>query len=190
MNSNKIAVTLLMGIVSGPAYAELPHIKNLTINPTPPGAKVGAAYFNLHNPNATAITLSKVSSPVISRVEMHKSEVVDDVAKMHKLESVEIAAEQNFSFTHGGHHIMLMDLEAPLFPGDLIPIVFHTDQGDVTIEARVAEKIALPKDNTDAINHNAMDHNTMKHGETNHDVMDHDTTKHDAMKEEGMKHDG
>jgi len=113
-----IVATALAALTSTAAFAELPHIKNLTINPTPPGAKVGAAFFNVHNPNDTAITLSKVSSPVISRVEMHLSTVVDDIAKMRKLDAVEIDANETFSFTHGGHHIMLMDLEGPLFPGD------------------------------------------------------------------------
>jgi len=106
-----IVATALAALTSTAAFAELPHIKNLTINPTPPGAKVGAAFFNVHNPNDTAITLSKVSSPVISRVEMHLSTVVDDIAKMRKLDAVEIDANETFSFTHGGHHIMLMDLE-------------------------------------------------------------------------------
>ena len=169
MSLVRSAVTLLAITVPGLAFAELPHIKNLTINPTPPSAKVGAAYFNLHNPNDSTITLIGVSSPAINRIEMHSSEVVDDVASMRHLQSVEIGADETFSFTHGGHHLMLMDLEGPLFPGDLIPVVFHTDQGDVTIEARVAEKITLPKDGMQAL-----DHDKMQHDETKHDSVKHD----------------
>lgn len=180
---------LVLGLAStlfpGSVYADLPYIKNLTINPTPPGAKVGAAYFNLHNPNDTTMTLSKVSSPAINRIEMHFSEVVDDVAKMHKLESVEIAADETFNFSHGGHHLMLMNLEGPLFPGDLIPIVFHTDQGDITVEARVAEKITVPTDGMEK-----MEHRKIKRGEIKHSDMNHGETQHDDIKEHGVEHDG
>ena len=205
MKLSNVAAVTLSTFISGSALAELPHIKNLVVNPTPPGATVGAAYFNLHNPNNSAVTLKKVSSPAINRVEMHLSEVVNDVAKMHKLESVEVAAEETFNFSHGGYHLMLMDLEEPLFPGDLIPIVFHTDQGDVTVEARVAEKIALPKDGMQAMEHDKMDHGEMdhdktdhekskheemSHGETKHDDLSNNTTIHDAVKEDEVKHDG
>ena len=185
MHLINIAKTTLLILVSGAAFAEVPHIKNLSINPTPPGAKVGAAYFNLHNPNNSAITLSKVSSPAINRVEMHLSTVVDDVAKMQKLDSVEIAPNETFSFTHGGHHIMLMDLEEPLFPGDLIPIVFHTDQGDITIEARVAEKIMLPKDGMQHLGHGEADAKNKNHGKAKHENMEHGQTEHDVVKHDG-----
>lgn len=164
--SSGFILGIVLAFVSGSAYAELPEVKNLTINPTPPGAKVGAAYFNLHNPNDSAINLLEVSSPAISRIEMHLSELVNDVAKMRKLDSVEVAATETFSFSQGGYHLMLMGLESPLVPGDLIPIVFHTDQGDITVEARVAEQIILPTDGMEK-----MQHQKLKHGNTDHDVI-------------------
>lgn len=169
MKSIRLVVLAVTTLVSGYAYADLPHIMNLTVNPTPPAAKVGVAFLNIHNPNSTPITLSKVSSPAISRIELHLSEITDDVAKMRKLESIEIAADENFAFKHGGYHIMLMDLEGPLFPGDVIPLVFHTDQGDVAVEARVAEKIALPQDSMEGMSHGEKEHGTATDHNTKHD---------------------
>lgn len=162
-----IAVFAVM--LSITASAERPHIKNLRINPTPPGAKVSAAYLNLHNPGSEDLTLLGVSSPVISRVEIHKSEIVDDVAKMRKQDSVTLASDEHVAFKHGGLHIMLMGLDAPLFPGDKIPLVFHTDQGDLTVTATVAENIELPGDS----NHEQMDHEQTDHGQTDSESSSH-----------------
>ncbi len=180
----RIAVATLSALISGAAFAELPHIKNVTVNPTPPGAKVTAVYLEIHNPGDKPLTLSKVSSPLFSRVEIHKTTVVDDVAKMRRQDGVNVPADETLVFTHGGYHIMLMDLEAPMIPGAQIPLVFHTNQGEISIEVRVAEKIVMPKDG-----HGDMKHDNMKDG-----AMEHSTTKHDDMNEgaiemDGMKHD-
>jgi len=155
----KIAASTLLALVSGAAFAELPVIQNAMINPTPPGAKVAAAYLTLHNPGDEVLTLNSVSSPVISRVEIHKTEIVDDIAKMRRQESVKVGSGESMKFTHGGLHVMLMDLEGPMMPGDTIELVFHTNHGNVSVDVPVLEQIEMPKDN------HSMDHGESKeHG--------------------------
>ncbi len=156
--------------VSFTAWADMPKISNLLINPTPPGAKVSAAYLHLHNPNSGALTLFDVSSPVIKRVEIHKSEIVNDVATMRQQKEVIVGAQDSVAFKHGGLHIMLMGLEAPMMPGEEIPLVFHTSEGDLTINAFVAESIILPSDGS--------------HSDMNHDAINHDSKNLDATKQD------
>lgn len=161
MNLIKTSLLALCLTVSGGAFAEMPHIQNVTINPTPPGAKVGAAYLNIFNPTDDVLTLTNVSSTTIGRVEIHKTEIVDDVAKMRKLDKVNVDPEESVAFTHGSYHIMLMDLKEPLMPGDVIPLTFHTSQGDVALEVRVADSIQMPKDGHDSMSHGSHSNHDM-----------------------------
>jgi len=172
LKSKTLAVVIAV-FTSTFAWAELPHITDVRINPTPPGAKVSAAYLNIHNPGNDELEILNITSPAIARVEIHKSEVVNDVAKMRKQDSVVLAANEHVKFQHGGLHIMLMELDGPMIPGDEIPLVFHTNQGEITVNAQVAETIAIPSDS----NHDAMDHGTMDHSQMKHE--EHKDTKHD-----------
>lgn len=170
---SKSLTVLIAALVSTFAWAELPHITDVRVNPTPPGAKVSAAYLNMHNPGNDELEILNISSPAIARVEIHKTEVVDDVARMRKQESVVLAADEHVAFKHGGLHIMLMGLESPMIPGNKIPLVFHTNQGDITINAQVAETIALPGDSKHAdMNHDDMDHGTLDHSQMKHEEFD------------------
>lgn len=162
---------------SATLWAELPHITNLRINPTPPGAKVSAAFLSMHNPSDEELTLFGASSPLISRVEIHKSTIENDVAMMRKQEAIKLNADESVTFKHGGLHIMLMGLDAPMMPGDKIPLTFHTSFGDITIDAQVAESIALPSDGSHAdMNHdNPIEHDAKTHDDS---TQENSTQKH------------
>jgi len=156
----RIAAATLVTVLASPAFAELPVASKAMINPTPPSAKVAAGYVNLHNPGGDSLEISAVSSPAINRVEIHKTEMHNDVMSMRELPSVTIPAGESVQFTHGGLHIMLMDLEAPMIPGDVVPLVFHTNNGDLMVDFKVAEEIQMPKNMQDST-HSA--HGKMKH---------------------------
>lgn len=165
MNLVKTSFIALCVLATSVVSAEMPHIQNVTINPTPPGAKVGVAFLNIHNPTDEELTLTKVSSSVIGRVEIHRTEIVDDVAKMRKMDNVSVESQESVAFTHGGYHIMLMDLTEPLMPGELIPLTFHTSHGDVTLDVRVADSIQLPKDSHDSLSHGSHSNHGMDAGD-------------------------
>lgn len=165
MKPSRIGLFIVAAALSASAFAELPEITESRINPTPPGAKVGAAYFLMSNPNDDTLIVSDVSSPAIKQVEIHLSEVIDDVASMKKQDTIEIPGNQSLEFKHGGYHVMLMGLEAPLMPGDIIPLVFQTNRGEVTTDVRVSETIELPTDNHGDMDHSGMDHSGTDHGD-------------------------
>ncbi len=154
------------------ALAELPEITQLTINPTPPGASVGAAYLKLHNSSDEVLTLTKVSSPLISRIKIHLSEIVDDVATMHEQAFIEIPANESLLFKHGGYHLMLMGLEAPLMPGRIIPLVFHTNQGDISTTTRVSDTFEIPRDDHSSVSHGKMYQGTVNEPDMAHEPED------------------
>lgn len=106
---------------------------------TPPGATVGAIYFELRNRGTQDDRLLSADSPVGERTEVHTHTMQDGVARMHEVEAVEIPAGESVSFEPGGFHIMLLDLKAPLNEGDRIPLTLsfeRTGQLELTVPVK------------------------------------------------------
>lgn len=150
--SRKFFATVLV-CFSGVALAELPQVSDARIIQPPPGAKVAAAYFTLSNPGTDELTITGVSTgDAVNTAELHKSSVVDDVARMQKQTSIAIAAGESLEFTHGSYHVMLMGLNTPLEPGNELTIVLETSAGELS----VAVPIITPDEASKK---------TMKHGD-------------------------
>lgn len=149
------------------AANQLPMIIDPVVNATPPGAKVSAGYVSIMNKSDESLTLTGAYSPDIPKVEIHLSFVDNDVAKMEKQESVEIAAGETLQFKHGSYHLMLMGLTEPLKEGETVDIILTTSSGDLLIEMPI-KKIGS---NMDENPHGDMDmdkkiDNKMKDGDT------------------------
>jgi copper(I)-binding protein len=129
----KLSVTLLV-CFSGFAFAELPQVSDARIIQPPPGAKVAAAYFTINNPSSDVLTITDVSaSDTVKMAELHKSSVVDDVARMQKQTSISIPAGESLEFKHGSYHVMLMGLSAPLESGNELTLVLETSAGALSV---------------------------------------------------------
>jgi copper(I)-binding protein len=84
---------------------------------TPPGAKVGVIYFTLVNDTKKSDRLLKLSTPVASGVEVHRTEVLDGIARMREVAVLHVDAGQTLEFGPGGLHVMLTGLRRPLVAG-------------------------------------------------------------------------
>lgn len=96
--------------------------KNVWIREAPPTATVLAAYMTLQNPTDKDITLICAQSPAFSDIMFHKTEVVNDVAKMRHADEIVIPANGSFELAPGGFHMMLMGKKSPLKAGDNVEI--------------------------------------------------------------------
>ena len=63
-----------------------------------------------------------VSSPAAGVAEVHEMAMQGDVMKMRAIESLALPAGQPVQLKPGGHHIMLLDLKAPLAEGATVPL--------------------------------------------------------------------
>lgn len=134
MTTLRILATTALLCFSAIALAELPQVSDARIIQPPPGAKVAAAYFTLRNPTDKELTITGVSTgDTIKMAELHKSSVVDDVARMEKQDSIAIAAGESLEFKQGSYHVMLMGLNAPLQSGNELTIVLETSAGSLTV---------------------------------------------------------
>lgn len=68
------------------------------------------------------LSLVGVSTPVAGVAEVHEMKMEGDVMKMRPLASLELPAGKAVELRPGGHHLMLMDLKAPLEAGTRVPL--------------------------------------------------------------------
>ncbi len=105
---------------------------------TPPGVSVAAGFMTLVNEGKDDIVITSAYSSTIKKVELHLSQVENDVASMTKQETVTIKAGETLKLQHGGLHIMLMALDKPLKTGDKVDIILETNLGPMLIDMPVA----------------------------------------------------
>lgn len=101
-------------------------------------ATSGVVYLTIVNHASAADRLVSASTPVAARTDLHRTVRDGDVARMRRLEAVEIPAGDTVGFDPGGAHIMLTGLEAPLREGDRfdLTLVFES-AGPMTVEVPV-----------------------------------------------------
>lgn len=135
-------VLVLVLVFALPALAADQHAGLLTIiqpwsRATPPGAVIGAAYFEIINAGA-ADTLLRIESPVAREVEMHMSFVEGGMMRMRAMPSVKVPEHGHLRFDPNGMHAMLIDLRQPLKEGQRFPmtLVFQ-HAGRMSVEAVV-----------------------------------------------------
>ena len=106
---------------------------------TPPGASVGAGYFELVNDGGEADRLVAAESPRAGRVMIHRTVEDDGSTRMeHQQDGVLVPPGARVSFSPGGYHLMLMQLQAPLEKGDTVPLTLRFERaGRVAVELEV-----------------------------------------------------
>jgi copper(I)-binding protein len=88
----------------------------------PPTLKTHGGYLTISNHGAEPQELVGASSDNYEMVMVHLSQIVDGVATMQHLESVEVPAGRKAEFKPGGLHLMLMGPKKPLEMGGVVPI--------------------------------------------------------------------
>ncbi len=118
MNRRNLLVLAIVAAFAGPpAVAGELAVVNAGSRSTPPVAKVGVVYFTLKNDTKKSDRLLKLSTPVATRVEVHRTEELDGIARMREVAVLHVDAGQTLEFQPGGLHVMLMGLRKPLVAG-------------------------------------------------------------------------
>lgn len=97
-----------------------------------------AAYMILRNSGSAPDRLVKAESDVAKAVEIHKTTMEGGVMKMAPVESIEIPARGQAELKPGGSHVMLIDLNRELKPGEKIKLKLYFEKaGTQEVEAEV-----------------------------------------------------
>ena len=135
-----LLILLMLGACSQQDASQL-RVENGWVAEIPPVLKVTAALMVLHNDGTTPRYLVGASSPATESIEVHKSIVVDDLAKMVRQMELEIPAGGSLSFDNqSGYHLMLYGVEG-LKAGQTLPITLEFKDGsELTTEFNVLDR--------------------------------------------------
>jgi copper(I)-binding protein len=112
---------------------------NAWIRPTGQGDN-GAVYFLLENHSVGTDELTGISSDAAEAVEIHESQMENDVMQMRQVTSVSIKGKTSLEFSPGGYHVMLVNLKQTLNVGDEIELTLHFKKaGDVLLTVPVQD---------------------------------------------------
>jgi copper(I)-binding protein len=123
-----LCLGLLLGLTT-PAVAGDIEVRDAWIRQPPPGANA-AAYMTIANAGESARRLVAVRSDVADRLELHRTTVENGVARMTRVEEVELPAGAEVALAPRGLHLMLIKPKS-LSEGDSIELTLELDGGEV-----------------------------------------------------------
>ena len=107
--------------------------------PAPQGQN-GVIYLDIRNDGAADDRLIAVSTPLATKVELHKSTMEDGIHRMEKVESIVVPAGGAVELAPGGLHVMLVGLKFMLMAEETIPVTFTFERaGDITTGVSVED---------------------------------------------------
>jgi len=105
------------------------QVENAWVQLAPPGAKVNAAYMQIHNPQAQARIITGVRADCCAMVMLHQTRREGDRVFMDHLEQLVIPAQSSVRLAPGGLHIMLMQAKRELTLDSKVTISFDFSDG-------------------------------------------------------------
>jgi len=109
-------------LAAAPALADKLAVTDAWARTTPPGVQMGAVYFRLHNATSKSDRLLKLRTSVAAAAEVHRTEIVEGMARMREVSVLHVAPGEKLEFAPGGLHVMLMGLKGPLKEGQTFPL--------------------------------------------------------------------
>jgi len=117
------------------------QVEDAWVREAPPNAHMMAAYMTLKNTGSGDAVLTQVDSPAFGHVMLHKSEVVDGVARMIHQSEIVIPAQGAVELKPGSFHLMMPAPEKRLVEGDRVDFVLTFSNGDISrVQADVRKK--------------------------------------------------
>jgi copper(I)-binding protein len=105
-----------------------PSVEEAWARPAGEGAN-GVAYLAITNTDSLAVRLDSVTSAQALAAELHETVLSDGMARMTPLTGVDIPARGRLQMEPGGAHVMLIELQRPMSPGDSLPLRLHFSNG-------------------------------------------------------------
>lgn len=121
MRATLACLTLLL-VSCSPAEGPPILVSNVLVTAASRDMPMAAAYLDFSNRSGETVRITSVSSPNYERVEMHETTIEDGIARMRRLDAVQITDGETVRFERGGLHLMLM---RPVDGADQITLNFY-----------------------------------------------------------------
>lgn len=108
----------VLGLIAAwPALAGELTVTDAWSRTTPPGIPMGVVYLSINNATAKSDRLLKLKASVGSSAQVHRTEIIEGVARMREVSVLHVGVGERVEFAPGGMHVMLMGLKKPLVEG-------------------------------------------------------------------------
>lgn len=128
-----------------------------------PGALPAGAYVTLENDGDKPVALRGAASTVYAEVMLHRSSRAGGMSRMSMVDALNVPAHGKAELAPAGYHLMLMQPNAPVKPGDTVTLTLQFGDGSTL----ATDFVARPANALDAGDDHAMpamDHGAMPHG--------------------------
>jgi copper(I)-binding protein len=133
---------LLLNIATNTWAQESITLKNAWIADAPPTSTMFAGYLTIKNNSEKTVKLLTVSSPQFKLIEVHKTEIINNIARMIEQDQLPITNHQSVEFAPGGLHLMMMGPQTPIKLNDKIKLTLTFENNITTsITAKVQKRI-------------------------------------------------
>lgn len=106
-----------------------------------------AAYMTIGNNSDDDVSLISVSTDVAEFVEIHATTIENDIARMSPVDELDIDAGESVVLEPGGYHIMLINLNRDLIPGETIALkLTFASNIEMTIDVPVMDEFMTDMD--------------------------------------------
>lgn len=152
-----LALTLFGTTWAVSAHTDTLNISDAWVREAPPTSAVNAAYMQIANPGAKELAIAGASSPQFESAEIHRTEIVDGMARMLPQKRLAVPAGGSVTLAPKGLHLMLIQAKQPLRVGDHVEIHLQMeDGGDVKIDAEV--RAETTGSTTEGVDHSRHQH--------------------------------
>ena len=142
----KISLLLASLMVSAGALAaaaDMVTVDEPYVRLAPPNAPATAAFMVIKNAGDKDVKVVKADNPASKATELHTHLNENGVMKMRPVAAIEIKSKGETALKPGGLHVMLINLNAPMKEGDVVPITLTFDDGSSKkVDAKVVKPMA------------------------------------------------
>jgi periplasmic copper chaperone A len=131
MKSSTLSILLAGLLLTGAAHASAAdhvHASRAWIRVLPGDLPAGA-YVTLRNDGDQAVALSGATSTVYADVMLHRSSTAGGMSRMAMVDALSVPAHGEAVLAPAGYHLMLMQANAPVKPGDTVRLTLNFTDG-------------------------------------------------------------
>ena len=147
---------LLAGLALAPAVhaaaADHVHATHAWIRVLP-GALPAGAYVSLENDGDQPAALSGARSTIYADVMLHHSSTEGGMSRMTMVDSLGVPAHGKAVLAPAGYHLMLMQPNAPVKPGDMVKLILTFTDGSTLATDFIARPANALDDGGDHTKH-------------------------------------
>ena len=125
------------------AAADMVTVDEPYVRLAPPNAPATGAFMVIKNAGDKDVKVVKADNPASKVTELHTHLNENGVMKMRPVAAIDVKSKGEAVLKPGGLHVMMINLNAPMKEGDVVPITLTFDDGSSKkVDAKVMKPVA------------------------------------------------